>query len=125
MNKTIWIILITVSITLNSCSSQNNTPINIEHAECLYEYSMRQYSQKDIISSKNCEENWNWEINDGWNISKEKGFAYKIEYNKNNLYVINTFYSSTGSGDFTHLFLIEIKNDTFELIESIAGGDRC
>jgi len=112
-----------------SCTSSKDVPISIEHAECLYEYSIREYYQKsqnkNAISIKDCEANWKWEINDGWNICKEERFAYKIEYNEGNSYVINTFFSSTGTGEFTHLFLLEIKDGTFNLIESIAGGDRC
>jgi hypothetical protein len=115
-----------VSLVFNSCTSQNTeTSISIENAECLYEYTVRPYPEKGIVNLKDCEENWSWEINHGWNICKEKGFAYKIEYSENNSYIINTFYSSSGSGEFTHLFFLDTKKNTFELIESIAGGDRC
>ena len=121
--------LFVLALLAFSCSDCNNVPVSIEHAECLYEYSIREYFQKSPngyeTSVKNCEENWKWEINDGWNLCKEEGFAYKIEYNVGNLYVINTFYIPTGTGEFSHLFLLEIKDGTFKLIESIAGGDRC
>ena|SRR5690554_1420582 len=119
-------LLLTVSFTFSSCSSQTKeTLISLEHAECLYEYVVRPYPEKGIVNLNDCEENWSWEINDGWNICKEKGFAYKIEYTENNSHIINTFYSSSGSGEFTSLFFLETKENTFELIESIAEGDRC
>ena len=76
------------------------------------------------INFNKCNEKWVWEKKDRWNICKEKRFAYKIEVNNGNTYVINMFYSSSGSGEFTDIKLIEIKNNVINTIESIADGDR-
>ncbi len=108
-----------------SLSQTNDTLISLKHAECFFEYTVRPYPEKGIVNLNDCEENWNWKVNNGWNISTEKGFAYKIEYKDNNTYIINTYYSSSGSGEFTSLLFLEKKKDTFELIDSIANGDRC
>jgi len=126
-------LLILSIVMLFSCSSEKNLPISIDNAECLFLYKYLASNtvggvpdrEGNVVNSKDCNEKWTWEQKERWNICKEQRFAYRIEFNEENLYVINMFYSSTGTGEFTNLVSLEIKDGVFTLIESIAGGDRC
>lgn len=119
--------LFLVAILAISCSSKNEFPVSVDHAACLFEFVFSDISQPNgkEIYTKDCSGMWKWKLDDRWNISKENGFSYRIEFNEGDMYVINMVYDSPGTGVFTKLLLIEIKADTYKLIETIAGGDRC
>ena len=121
--------LLMILLFVLGCTTGKNGPISLDHAECLFEYAFRESSdlprERNEIRFDDCKEQWEWVIDEGWNICNENGFAYRIEYNEGNQYVINSVYNSTGSGTFTHLFMIEVKDDGIALVRSIAGGDRC
>lgn len=120
-------IILLCLLSLFGCSSENKPTISIEHAECLFLYTVGGVPDREgnVVNVSECDEKWTWVQREGWNICEKQGFAYKIEFNKDDLYVINMLYSSTGSGEFTNLILIDIKDDVFTLIDTIAGGDRC
>lgn len=110
------------------CSTvKKNIPVSVEHAECLFSFAFSGLPEGKIneINSNDCEENWKWEQSDGWNTSEEQGFAYKIEFNEGDMYVVNMYYNSPGSAVFSNLVVIEIKEGIFKLMETIATGDRC
>lgn len=105
----------------------NNIPNSIDKEECIYLFMDWESMDREgnTVNVKSCKEKWNWERKDRWNICEEEGFAYRIEFNEDNLYVINMIYSSSGSGTFTRLILLEINGDEFTLIKVLSFGDRC
>ncbi len=120
-------LLLLVLIAFGCSSSEKDIPLSIEHAECLFSFAFGGYPEReaDEVNFKDCEGNWKWEQSERWNICEAQDFYYRVEFNEVDLYVINMFYNASGSGVFTNLILIEIKDNVFKLVESIAGGDRC
>ena len=120
-------LLILVLMIFGCSSVKKNTPISVEHAECLFSFAFSGLPEGDVneVNSNDCEGNLKWEQSERWNTCEEHGFAYKIEFNEGDKYVVNMYYNSPGSAVFSNLVVIEIKDDVFKLIETIASGDRC